>query len=211
MERLHCCQTPLPLLLTALWITTGEYGLPIRVLERFFSSQKAGHQEVEDGPQLEHCILYRCSREQQAMLGRYASNCFCCFRLGILNDVSFVQYFVVPSSRLEVFQVAREYFVRGDHKVSLLKVEPRSQDFSFSRRSQIHDNFIQRSFPKKSKRLQLPVSHNGGGTNYERRQLVVRRLQMESISRNNAQGHECLAQAHIIAQGTVKSIAVQKV
>ena len=86
-------------------------------LKLFLVTEKTGYEEIKEGPQLQHVVLNRRSREDEPMVGNQLLDGFRRLSLSVLNDVPFVQDAVIPAQRSEKLQIVSYDVVGGDDEV----------------------------------------------------------------------------------------------
>ena len=101
-------------------ITIGQDRLAKPLVERRFRSQEAGHQKVEQTPQFEDIVLYRRSRQKDAVLSAYAFDSFCELRLRVLDDVTLVENAVQPVDVFQVGDIVTNDLIGCDDDVALI-------------------------------------------------------------------------------------------
>ncbi len=98
-------------------ITVGENRLAEALIEGRLGTEEAGHQKVEETPQLQDIVLDRSAGEDETMYSLDALDGLRQLSLRILDDMTFIEDAVMPVDILQARNVVPDDLVRCDHDV----------------------------------------------------------------------------------------------
>lgn len=98
-------------------VAIGQDRFAEPLVEGRLGTEEAGHQEVEQAPQLEDVVLDRSPREDETMYGLDTLDGLRQLGLRVLDDVTFIEDAVVPVDVLQARNVVPDDLIRSDHNV----------------------------------------------------------------------------------------------
>lgn len=98
-------------------VTIGKDGLAETLVEGRLGTEEAGHQEVEEAPQLEDVVLYRSTGKDETVHSLDALDGLRQLGLRVLDDVTFIEDAVVPVDVLQARDVVPDDLIRSNHDI----------------------------------------------------------------------------------------------
>jgi hypothetical protein len=194
------------------------------LIESLVGAQEARHEEVEQTPKLQNVVLNGRSGQKKTMIGFNHLYSLRELRLGVLDDVAFVQDAVEEVDVFEGLDIVSYGLVRSDDNVVILELGKDRAALTRAARVENRSKMI-----TELSNLVVPVACERGRTHDERRDMrTVHRAGGLELLRalvvfagKNADGLQTLAEAHVcmsdaspesrtIAKDTMKLVARQE-
>ena len=179
-------------------------GVPNRDPELLQSAEQAGIDRVEDRPEFAQAVLDRRAGERQLLAGAEVADGSRRLGVRVLHHLRLVEHDGRPLDRAEVFEVARQQPVRGDHELSFgvageerLGCHPRIAADAADRLAAgaaVVDLHLE--LGREPLRLAAPVAHDAQGAHDE-----VRPGSFEEVGERGGG----LAEAHVVGEATAEA------